>query len=115
MSCVLGMLVLMVLTSSTLRADTPSGVKLPARSKFLSDGSLRWELAVSYGKAVAHIERSLKRAKVDFEKTERIRRANVKFTHFRSRDASTQWEHINVSTYDGGVYVLILPGTDNRN
>lgn len=89
-------------------AENALGVRLPARAKRLDDGRYLLQKA-SYGKAVAHFRKFLKRARVEFASTERVHRASVKFTHFRSLDSSTPWEHINVSTYDRRVFVRVLP------
>lgn len=99
--------VITLLCSPPTQAETSLGVKLPARSKALTDG--RYELKLGYDQAVAHFKRVLKRAKVPFDAQRRIHRASVKYTHFHSLVDTTQWEHINVSSYDGGVFVRILP------
>ena len=101
------LVVVAVWAPQPVRADAPLGVRLPAGAKKLDDG--RYELRGSYEQAVSHFQKILKRAKVEFEANARVHRASVKFTHFRSLTSSSAWEHINVSTYDGGVYVKLLP------
>ena len=89
------------------RADAPLGVQLPPRSKMLDDG--RYQLRLTYPRAVAFFKKSLKKVKSPFEATERIHKASVKYTHFRSLSAGSAWAHINVATYEGKVFVVILP------
>jgi len=99
--------VLVVSDLDQCRADTPLGVQLPSRSTRLEDG--RFQLKLSYPRAVAWFKKSLKRAKVTFEVTERVHKASVKYTHFRSLDTRVPWAHINVATYDGDVFATVLP------
>jgi hypothetical protein len=105
MSLVLGTLMVLLWTPS-LRADTQLGVRLPARSTQLEDG--RWQVRGSYEGAVRHISQLLLRGNVRHERSRRIHRASVKYTHFESVDPSTAWRHINVAAYEDGVFVRIF-------
>jgi hypothetical protein len=121
--CVLAVVLAVVLVTAPepCHAEQAMGVQLPARAKRLKDGRYRIggrsspeAVVARYRKTVTHFNKVLKRAKIPYEASQRVYKGHVKYMHFRSLDVATQWQHINVSAYDGHVYVMLLarkPGT----
>ncbi len=98
---------LLLLGAGSAAAENLFGLPLPARTKRNPDERL--EVRGTYEATVSFFERHFAKAKLAVTSEERVHRVSVKFTHFESQDSTTEWHHVNVSQYDGKVYVVILP------